>query len=62
MERTEFVAEGQMQIGPTEKFFVLLDGEYLGERLVRHFRLPEEKDYTDLGRVRITVEKLEESG
>lgn len=62
MERTEFVAEGQIQIGPTEKFFVLLDGEYLGERLVKHFRLPEEKDYTDLGRVRITVERLEELG
>ena len=60
MERTEFVAEGQMQIGPTEKFFVMLDGEYLGDRLVKHFRLPEEKDYTDLGRVRITVEMLEE--
>lgn len=62
MERTEFVAEGQIQIGPTEKFFVLLDGEYLGERLVKHFRLPEEKDYTDLGHVRITVERLEELG
>ena len=58
MEHTKFVAEGQMQVGPTEKFFVLLDGEYLGERLVRHFQLPEEKDYTNLGRVRITVEKL----
>lgn len=60
MKRGEFVAEGKMEIGPTEKFFLFLDGEYLGKRLVDHFRLPEEKGYTDLGRVRVTVERLEE--
>ncbi len=60
MERDDFVAEGVMGIGPTEKFFVFLDGEYLGKLLVDHFRLPEEKGYTDLGRVRVTVERLEE--
>jgi hypothetical protein len=49
-----------MQIGPTEKFFVLLDGEYLGQQLVRHFRLPEERDYTALERVRVTVERLQD--
>ncbi len=60
MERSEnFVTEGQMQIGPMESFFVFLDGEYLGQRLVRHFGLPEERGYTELGRVRITVERLE---
>ena len=61
MERTEFVAEGQVEIGPSTSFFVFLDGEYLGQRLVSHFQLPEERDYTNLGRVRITVEKLEEA-
>lgn len=60
MERGGFVAEGKMEIGPTEKFFVFFDGEYLGQRLVDHFGLPEERGYTDLGRVRVTVERLEE--
>jgi hypothetical protein len=61
MERTEFVAEGQVEIGPSTSFFVFLDGEYLGQRLVSHFQLPEERGYTNLGRVRITVEQLEEA-
>lgn len=34
---------------PSGRFFVFLDGEYLGQQLVRHFRLPEERDYNDLG-------------
>lgn len=61
MERDKFVTEGQIEIGPSEKFFVFLDGDYLGQRLVDHFQLPEEREYTNLGRVRITVERLEES-
>lgn len=60
MERKEFVAEGKMEVGPTEKFFVMLDGDFLGRRLVGHFGLPEEKGYTDLGRVWVTVERLGE--
>ena len=59
MERVEFVAEGELQVGPSEQFFVFLDGEHLGQRLSRHFRLPEERGYTDLGRVRVTVERME---
>lgn len=59
MERGEFVAEGQMQLGPMEKYFLFLDGEYLGELVFKHFGLPEERGYTDLGRVRVTVELLE---
>ena len=43
----------------SEQFFVFLDGEHLGQRLLRHFRLPEERGYTDLGRVRVTVERME---
>jgi len=60
VERNDFVVEGVLGVGPTEKFFVFLDGEYFGKLLVDHFRLPEEKGYTDLGRVRVTVERLEE--
>ncbi len=60
MERTEFVAEGQMQIGPSGQFFLFLDGEYLGHLLIKNFGLPEERGYTDLGRVRVTVERLED--
>jgi hypothetical protein len=61
MERGEFVAEAHMQLGPAEYYFVFLDGEYLGKLLCEHFGIPEERDYTDLGRVRVTVEKLEGS-
>ncbi len=61
MERSDgFVVEGRMQIGPTERFFIFVDGEFLGELLVNHFRLPREPVYTDVGRVRVTVERLEE--
>jgi hypothetical protein len=59
MERGEFVAEGPMQLGPTDYYFVFLDGEYLGKRLCDHFGIPEERGYTEVGRVRITVEMLE---
>ncbi len=60
MERDDFVTEGKMEVGPTERFFVFLDGDYLGKRLVDHFGLPEERGYTDLGRVRVIVERLKE--
>jgi hypothetical protein len=46
--------------GPYGEVLSLLDGEYLGEQVLRHFGLPEERGYTDLGRVRVTVERLEE--
>ena len=60
MERGEFVAEGLMEIGPSEKYFLFLDGEHLGQLLLCHFRLPEERGYTKLGHVRVTVEWLED--
>jgi len=47
-----------MEIGSTERFFVFLDGEYLGKALIGHFGLPEERGYTNLGRVRVTAERL----
>ncbi len=60
MEQSKFVAEGSLEIGPSAQYFVFLDGEYLGQRVLDHFGLPEERGYTGLGRVRITVERLEE--
>ena len=60
MKRDKFVAEGRMEIGPKEEFFTFLDGEHLGKLLVRHFGLAGEVGYCDLGRVRVTVEQLEE--
>ena len=60
MDRGEFVAEGLMEIGPSEKFFLFLDGERLGHLLLHHRRLPEERGYTKLGLVRVTVEWLED--
>jgi hypothetical protein len=59
MERAKFMAEGKVEIGPKEEFFTFLDGEHLGKLLVRHFGLPGEHGYCDLGRVRVTVERLE---
>jgi hypothetical protein len=61
MKRGEFVAEGSMEVGPSERFFLFLDGEHLGRLLLRHFRLPEERGNSKLGRVRVTVERLEDS-
>ncbi len=60
MERGKFVAEGKMEIGPKEQFFVFLDGEHLGRLLVDHFGLAGEHGYCDLGRVRVAVERLDE--
>jgi hypothetical protein len=59
MEHGDFVAEGHMQLGPAEKYFVFLDGEYLGALVAEHFGIPEERGYTEIGRVRVTVELLE---
>ena len=40
------------------RFFVFLDGEYLGKAPIGHFGLPEDRGHTDPGRVRVTVERL----
>lgn len=59
MKRSVFEVEGKLEVGPKEHYFVFLDGEHLGRLLVESFELPEERDYKDLGRVRITVERLD---
>ena len=40
---------------------MLLDGEYLGKLVCEHFGIPEERGYTDIGLVRVTVEMSEAS-
>ena len=60
MERGEFLADGSLEVGPSEKYFLFLDGEHLGQLLLRHFQMPEERGNTKLGRVRVTVERLED--
>ena len=60
-ERTRFLAEGTMEVGPKEDCFVFLDGEHLGRLLVRHFGIDTEPgSYDRVGRVRVTVERLED--
>jgi hypothetical protein len=49
-----------VEVGPSEKYFIFLDGEWLGHLLMKHFRVPEERGYKQLGQMRITVEKLED--
>jgi hypothetical protein len=60
MERTKFVAEGKLEVSPKESYFAMLGGEYMGELLLEHFGGQKERGYTDLGRVRVTVERLGE--
>ncbi len=60
MERGEFVAEGSTEVGPARDYFLFLDSEHLRLLLLRHLRLPEERGDTRLGRVRVTVEWLED--
>ena len=62
MERERFVSEGKLEVGPKEQFFAMLDGEYLGKLLLERFGGAKEQGYTDLGRVRVTVERLEGPG
>ena len=55
-----FVAEGSVELGPKEDFFVFLDGEHLGSMLRMHFGAVAETGYTPVGRLRFTVERLDE--
>jgi hypothetical protein len=49
-----------MKVGPYEEFFIFLDGVFLADLMLRHYRLPAERGYTDVGRVRVTIERLED--
>jgi hypothetical protein len=64
MDHSEFVAEGTLDVGPSAQYFGFRDGEYLGQQVVEHFKwnnfeLPEERGYTRLARVRVSIERLE---
>jgi hypothetical protein len=54
------VAEGKLEAGPSKDYFAVLDGDFLGHLLLEHFGGAEETGYTDLGCLRITVERIEE--
>ena len=56
----KFVAEGTVDLGPKEDFFVFVNGEFLGTLLRKHFGVEAETGYTSLGRMRVTVERIEE--
>jgi hypothetical protein len=57
----KFVTEGSMELGPKEDYFVFVDGEYLGKLLRTHFGIGPEPGYTSLGRLRVTVERVDGS-
>lgn len=59
MEPNKLVAEGKLEVGPKEECFIFLNGDHLGKLFVDHFDMAGEPGYCDLGRVRITVERLE---
>ena len=56
----KFVREGRVELGPKEDYFVFVDGEYLGKLLRTNLGVDAEAGYTSLGRMRVTVERLEE--
>jgi hypothetical protein len=59
--RTDFVVEGQIEVGPRGTFFAFVDGDFLGRILSQYAGVePRENEYTKLGRARISVEWLED--
>ena len=60
-QRRDFSVEGLLEIGPRADYFTFLDGDFLGHVLAQHAGVqPKQGEYTRLGRVRITVEWLDE--
>jgi hypothetical protein len=57
-QREAYVVEGRLEIGPEELPLVFVEGEELGDLLLRRFPLSSDDGYYRLGRV--TVELLEE--
>ncbi len=58
-EREAYVVEGRLEIGPEELPLVFVEGEELGGLLLRRFPTSFFGDYHRVGRVRVTVERLE---
>jgi hypothetical protein len=59
-QREAYVVEGRLEIGPEELPLVFVEGEELGGLLLRRFQTSFDGDYYRIGRVRVTVERLEE--
>ena len=59
MEQSRFTIEGQTELGP-EQFPLFVDGEAVEPMLIEQFRLPKVRQYYRLGRVRVTIELLNE--
>lgn len=57
----KFGADGSVELGPKEDYFIFLEGEHLGTMLRKHLGVNAETGYTPLGRLRITVERLSET-
>lgn len=41
MDPNKLVAEGKLEVGPKEEFFIFLNGDHLGKLFVDHFIWPE---------------------
>ncbi len=59
--RKNFVVEGLVEVGPRTDFLLFVDAEQIGYLFLQHSGVvPEENEYTPLGRARVSVEWLED--
>lgn len=59
--RKNFVVEGLVEVGPRTDFLLFVDAEQIGYLFLQHSGIvPEENEYTPLGRARVSVEWLED--
>ena len=60
MESGKFVAEGTVRVGPEELPLIFVDGEGLAGLLLGRYPMDFDGNYYELGRMRVTFERLEE--
>jgi hypothetical protein len=59
--RKDFVVEGLVEVGPRSDFLLFVDAEQIGYLFLQHSGTKrKENEYTPLGRVRVSVEWLED--
>ena len=59
--RKNFVVEGLVEVGPRSDLLLFVDAEQIGYLFLQHSGVvPEENEYTPLGRARVSVEWLED--
>ena len=59
--RKNFVVEGLVEVGPRSDLLLFVDAEQIGYLFLQHSGVvPKENEYTPLGRVRVSVEWLED--